>query len=41
VSGDSVRQDGSARFTEAYGKKGSMGLLAGADVISTALKLVA
>jgi 2,3-bisphosphoglycerate-independent phosphoglycerate mutase len=39
VSGSGVRQDGSARFTEGYGKKGSLGLLMGADVISTALKL--
>jgi 2,3-bisphosphoglycerate-independent phosphoglycerate mutase len=41
VSGDRVKQDGSARFTEGYGKRGSIGMLAGADVISTALRMVA
>lgn len=40
VSGKSVKQDGSARFTEKYGKKGSLGLLMGADVLTTAIKLV-
>lgn len=40
VSGKSVKQDGSARFTEKYGKKGSLGLLMGADVLATAIKLV-
>ncbi len=39
VSGKNVRQDGSARFTEKYGKKGSLGLLMGADVLATAIKL--
>lgn len=39
VSGNGVRQDASARFTEGYGKKGSLGLLMGADVVLTALKL--
>ncbi|HVX03475.1 MAG TPA: alkaline phosphatase family protein [Nitrososphaera sp.] len=39
VSGNGIKQDASARFTEGYGKKGSLGLLMGADVISTALKL--
>lgn len=40
VSGDGVKQDGSARFTEGYGKKGSIGLLMGADVLSTAIGMV-
>ncbi|MEO9294624.1 MAG: alkaline phosphatase family protein [Nitrososphaera sp.] len=40
VSGDGVAQDGSARFTEGYGKKGSIGLLMGADVLSTAIGMV-
>jgi 2,3-bisphosphoglycerate-independent phosphoglycerate mutase len=39
VSGKKVKQDGSARFTEKYGKKGSLGLLMGADVLATAIKL--
>ena len=40
VSGDSVKKDGTARFTENEAKKGKIGLLAGADVIKTALKLI-
>jgi len=40
VSGDSVKKDGTARFTEEEAKKGKIGLLAGADVIKTALKLI-
>jgi len=40
VSGDSVKKDGTARFTEDEAKKGKIGLLAGADVIKTALKLI-
>jgi 2,3-bisphosphoglycerate-independent phosphoglycerate mutase len=40
VSGKRVRQDGSARFTEGYGKKGSLGLLMGAEVLSTAIGMV-
>jgi 2,3-bisphosphoglycerate-independent phosphoglycerate mutase len=40
VSGDSVKKDGTTRFTEEESKKGKIGLLAGADVIKTALKLI-
>jgi 2,3-bisphosphoglycerate-independent phosphoglycerate mutase len=40
VSGDSVKKDGTTRFTEEEAKKGAIGLLAGADVIKTALKLI-
>ena len=40
VSGNSVKKDGTARFTEEEAKKGKIGLLAGADVIKTALKLI-
>jgi 2,3-bisphosphoglycerate-independent phosphoglycerate mutase len=40
VSGDSVKKDGTLRFTEDEAKKGKIGLLAGADVIKTALKLI-
>ena len=40
VSGDSVKKDGTTRFTEDEAKKGNIGLLAGADVIKTALKLI-
>jgi len=40
VSGDFVRKDGTTRFTENQAKKGKIGLLAGADVINTAIKLI-
>ena len=40
VSGDSVQKDGTVRFTEDQAKKGSLGLLAGADVIKTAVALI-
>ena len=40
VSGDSVRKDGTTRFTEDQAKKGKIGLLAGADVIKTAINLI-
>jgi 2,3-bisphosphoglycerate-independent phosphoglycerate mutase len=38
VSGPNVTQDGSARFTETYAKKGSLGLVMGADVLDTAIR---
>lgn len=40
VSGSMVKQDGSARFTENYGKRGRLGLLMGADVLQAAIKMV-
>jgi len=40
VSGDSVKKDGTTRFTEDEAKKGKIGLLAGADVIKTAINLI-
>ena len=40
VSGSMVKQDGSARFTENYGKRGKMGLLMGADVLPTSIKMI-
>ena len=40
VSGNSVKKDGTTRFTEEQAKKGGMGLLAGADVIKMAIRLV-
>ena len=40
MSGDGVGQDGSARFTESYGKEGSIGLLMGAEVLKTAISMV-
>ncbi len=39
VSGMSIRQDGSARFTERYARQGSLGLLMGADVLDSAIKM--
>jgi 2,3-bisphosphoglycerate-independent phosphoglycerate mutase len=40
VSGDSVKKDNSARFTEKNAKIGSIGLLEGAQVVRTALQLI-
>jgi 2,3-bisphosphoglycerate-independent phosphoglycerate mutase len=40
VSGSMVKQDGSARFTENYGKRGRLGLLMGVDVLPTAIKMI-
>ena len=40
VSGSRVKQDGSARFTENYARRGRLGLLMGADVLPTAIKMV-
>ena len=40
VSGDGIKKDGTARFTEQEAKKGKIGLLAGADVIKTAIGLI-
>ena len=40
VSGDFVKKDGTTRFTEDQAKKGSIGLLMGANVISTAIKMI-
>jgi 2,3-bisphosphoglycerate-independent phosphoglycerate mutase len=40
VSGNKIKKDNSARFTEKYAMKGSMGLLMGADVLSTAMKMI-
>lgn len=40
VSGDSIRKDGTKRFTEQEAKKGQIGLIAGADVIKIAIRLI-
>lgn len=40
VSGNMIIQDGSARFTENYGKRGRLGLLMGASVLPTVIKMV-
>ncbi len=40
ISGNSVKKDGTTRFTEEQAKKGKLGLLAGADVIKTAIDLI-
>ncbi|MBI3841673.1 MAG: 2,3-bisphosphoglycerate-independent phosphoglycerate mutase [Thaumarchaeota archaeon] len=40
VSGDSIRKDGTERFTEQEAKRGQIGLIAGADVIKTAVRLI-
>ena len=40
VSGDFIKNDGTTRMTEEQAKKGSVGLLEGAEVVTTALKLI-
>jgi 2,3-bisphosphoglycerate-independent phosphoglycerate mutase len=40
VSGSMVKQDGSARFTETYGKRGRLGLMMGVDVLPTTIEMV-
>ena len=40
VSGDFVKKDGTTRFTEDQAKKGKIGLIMGADVIKTAIKMI-
>ena len=40
VSGDFLKKDGTTRMTEEQAKKGSIGLLQGAEVITTALNLI-
>ncbi len=39
ISGKGVRQDGSARFTEQYARRGSLGLLMGPDVLGIAIRM--
>jgi len=40
VSGDFIKNDGTTRMTEKQAKKGSIGLLQGAEVVSKALELI-
>ena len=40
VSGDFIKNDGTTRMTENQAKKGSIGLLQGAEVVTTALNLI-
>lgn len=40
VSGDFIKNDGTTRMTENQAKKGSIGLIQGADVVTTALNLI-
>ena len=40
ISGSMVKQDGSARFTEKYGRRGRLGLLMGIEVLPTAIRIV-
>ena len=40
VSGDFIKNDGTTRMTEDQAKKGSIGLLQGAEVVTTALNLI-
>jgi 2,3-bisphosphoglycerate-independent phosphoglycerate mutase len=40
VSGDSIKDDGTVRVTESEAKKGSIGLIEGAQVVQTSLELI-
>ena len=40
VSGDFIKNDGTTRMTEAQAKKGSIGLLQGAEVVTKSLELI-
>ena len=40
VSGDFIKNDGTTRMTEIQAKKGSIGLIQGADVVTTVLNLI-
>jgi 2,3-bisphosphoglycerate-independent phosphoglycerate mutase len=40
ISGNNIRNDGSKRFTESFASRGSLGLLYGANVLSTAIKIM-
>jgi len=40
ISGDSIKDDGTVRVTEKEAKKGSLGLMEGAQVVKTALDLI-
>lgn len=40
VSGDFIKKDGTTRMTEAQAKKGSIGLLQGAEVVTKSLELI-
>jgi 2,3-bisphosphoglycerate-independent phosphoglycerate mutase len=40
VSGDSIKNDGTVRVTEKEAKKGSLGLIEGAQVVKTSLDLI-
>ena len=40
ISGDSITNDGSERFTEEFAKKGEIGLLEGAQVVKKAIEII-
>ncbi|MBC8250854.1 MAG: 2,3-bisphosphoglycerate-independent phosphoglycerate mutase [Candidatus Nitrosopelagicus sp.] len=40
ISGDSIVNDGSERFTEEFAKKGEIGLLEGAQVVNKAIEII-
>ena len=40
ISGDKIKNDGSERFTEEFAKKGEIGLLEGAQVVSKAIEII-
>lgn len=40
IAGNGLTNDGSKRFTESYALKGSLGLLSGANVLATAIRII-
>ena len=40
VSGDFIKNDGTTRMTEAQAKKGSIGLIQGAEVVTKSIELI-
>jgi 2,3-bisphosphoglycerate-independent phosphoglycerate mutase len=40
ISGNGIKSDGSQRFTESCGSKGSIGTLKGSEVISSVLNMI-
>ena len=40
ISADKIVNDGSERFTEEFAKKGEIGLLEGAQVVSKAIEII-
>jgi 2,3-bisphosphoglycerate-independent phosphoglycerate mutase len=40
ISGDMINNDGTSRFTEKYGEKGSIGLINGENILTFTLNMI-